>query len=491
MATDGQHQMAELIQAVQQLRQEVTAGQQRENQLRAQVETLTNQQQTQAEHLAAQQQQAQQAQPLPGLPADVGLAFTALATSQRELVESLKSKDRKLSLVDNKGLAKPERFSGKEEQFLYWRTRVEAFITSVFPELEDVMLWAEEFDGVITGADVRAAWGAANPTHETVDDVESKSTQVYAVLQTLCEGEAFTIARSAGKHNGFDAWRRLVRRYDPTTGGRRRTMLRHILNPNKVNKLEELSNAIEQWEEQLRLYENRKRSDGTRHQLDEEIRISVLEHLCPTELERHLQLNRSRYNTYQDVREEVSLYLETRLGARLKIGDASHPGDESVPMDIGAFGKGKKGKGKSKSKDSKGKGKGGKGKGKTSASSSGKGGKKEDRKCHNCGKVGHLVKDCWAAGGGQANTPKDGKGKGKGGKSKGVGNLEEGATEPEAEKAAETGFLSIAGLEEVKTEWIEEPELITVDADDDCVQVKCEDADRCVECCSLLPLFKV
>lgn len=113
-------------------------------------------------------------------------------------------------------------------------------------------------------------------------------------------------------------------------------MLRHLLNPNKCVKLEDLSHTVELWEEQLRLYEQRKRSDGTRHTLDEEIKISVLEHICPGELERHLQLNRARYVTYQDVRDEVSLYLETRLGAKLKVGTAAQPADESAPMDIGA-----------------------------------------------------------------------------------------------------------------------------------------------------------
>ena len=130
------------------------------------------------------------------------------------------------------------------------------------------------------------------------------NTQLHAVLQTLCEAEALTIVRSAGKNCGLEAWRRLVRCYDPSTGGRRTAMLRHILNLNTCAKLEELSNAVKTWEEQVRQYESRRKSDGTRHQLDEEIKISVLEHLCSAELEKHLQLNRARHGTYQDVRDE-------------------------------------------------------------------------------------------------------------------------------------------------------------------------------------------
>lgn len=95
-------------------------------------------------------------------------------------------------------------------------------------------------------------------------------------------------------------------------------MLRHILNPSKVGKVEELSAAVESWEEMVRLYESRKRADGSRHQLDDEIKMAVLEYLCPSDIERRLQLNRQRYTGYGDVRSELVTYVETRLGTRLK-----------------------------------------------------------------------------------------------------------------------------------------------------------------------------
>ena len=313
----------ELVQAVQQLQQQVTEGRQRETQMRAQIEALRQTQTQQAAAAAG------------GLPADVEAAFTALATSQKELMDSLKHKDeRRMSLVDTKG----HKFTGKEESFLYWRTRLEAFITSVFGEFDEVLPWCEECAQTITETDIEDAWGEISPTPSHVNEIQAMNTQLFAVLQTLCEGEAFSIIRSAGKNCGLEAWRRLVRRYDPSTGGRRRTMLRHILNPQKCQKLDDVSNTDEVWEEQLRIYESRKRSDGTRHSLDDEIKVSILEHLCPTEIERRLQLNRSRYTTYQEVRAEVSLYLETRLGSRLKIGTAAHP-DEATPMDTAALAK--------------------------------------------------------------------------------------------------------------------------------------------------------
>ena len=78
---------AQLVAAVQNLQQMVAEGQQREAQLRSQVEALAN--------------QAQQTAAVGGaLPHGVATAFEALASSQKELVESLKGKEKpKLSLV--------------------------------------------------------------------------------------------------------------------------------------------------------------------------------------------------------------------------------------------------------------------------------------------------------------------------------------------------------------------------------------------------------
>ncbi|CAK8995863.1 Retrovirus-related Pol polyprotein from transposon TNT 1-94 [Durusdinium trenchii] len=327
MATVGGMSAQELIDVVRQLRQEVTQGQQREARLQGQVEMLVHAQQAQGSDPGGHFEGMRQ-------------AFTALAQSQQDLIENIKMpKDAKktMSLVDNRGLAKPDKFDGKEEGFLYWRTRLEAFVTSIHPDLEDIMLWAEEMDHEIMSADIKAAWGPLNPSEREVVDVDSMNSQLFAVLQTLCEREAFQIVRSSGKHNGLESWRRLVRRLDPATGNRRRAMLRAILNPSKASKLEDLSNSIESWEEMVRQYEHKKRPDGTRHQLDEEIRMSVLEHLCPGELEKHLnlQLNRSRFTSYLDVRNEIVLYIEARLGAKFRMTDASQPpgGQDPQPMD--------------------------------------------------------------------------------------------------------------------------------------------------------------
>ena len=56
----------------------------------------------------------------------------------------------------------------------------------------------------------------------------------------------------------------------------------------------------------MRRYTQRRDArNGQRHTLEEDIRMAALEPLLPEELERHCQLQRSRLDTYQKLREEV------------------------------------------------------------------------------------------------------------------------------------------------------------------------------------------
>ena len=255
----------------------------------------------------------------------------------------------------------------------------------------------------------------------------------------------------------MEAWRKINKRYDPATGSRKGSLLRHILSPAK-SKLEDLTGNLEVWLDLISRYENRKDPSGNRVKLQDEIKIAVLEQICPTELERHLQMSKARLKSFEDHREEIMSFLETRLGSKMKIETiASASGKETRqddPMDVGAVmmkgkgkGKGKfKGKGKGFKGGSKGKGnKGGKqGKGKNN-NNNGKGQQsKSSDVCWNCGKSGHHQKDCWSKNGKGGKGGKGGKSKGgaKNGKSVNAVDVQD-APEPETEQS----YLELATVE--------------------------------------------
>ena len=200
---------------------------------------------------------------------------------------------------------------------------------------------------------------------------------------------------SAGGDHGFESWRRLHGRWNPYTAGRARSLLREILSPPRA-KLPELMGAIERMEDLVRRHCDRRDAHGNVHSLAEDIRMSSLEALLPDDLEKHVQLNRAKLNSYGVLREEIKTHCECRGHANernAKQKGSFHPGGDD-PMDIGAFGKGK-GKGKGNGNGKQGlQGQHGQNKDKN----------KDSVECCNCGKREHYSKDCWS----KKNTNKGG-----------------------------------------------------------------------------------
>ena len=105
----------------------------------------------------------------------------------------------------------------------------------------------------------------------------------------MTEGEANDIVcNSSGM--GLEAWRKLTRRWNPLTGSR----LRNLLSK----------------------YRNSKNQQGQSRDIPEDILMAALESLVPTDLEVHLQMNSSSFETYDVMRVEVLTFIESRTGSR-------------------------------------------------------------------------------------------------------------------------------------------------------------------------------
>ena len=178
----------------------------------------------------------------------------------------------------------------------------------------------------------------ADPTDQ-VTDLEDKVHQVFAVLMQVTEGEANDIVcNSSGI--GLEAWRKLTRRWNPLTGS----------SPGRAS-LTELPGALERWEEQFSKYRNSKNQQG------EDILMAALE---------SLQVNSSRFETYDAKRAEVLAFIESRTGSRMTETKVhKHDKIRDDPMDLDSVVEGK-------------------GKNKFSGS------------CYICGKVGHKSTECWS-----------------------------------------------------------------------------------------------
>ena len=120
---------------------------------------------------------------------------------------------------------------------------------------------------------------------------------MHAALMALTSYEANDIVANSRK-NPLEAWRRLQKRYDPTTGGRKRNFLRTIISLGRCALLESQA-GIERWESYVSRNEKKMKD-----KLDDESKLAGLESLVLEELEKHLILNSNRLRTFEDARLE-------------------------------------------------------------------------------------------------------------------------------------------------------------------------------------------
>ena len=113
-------------------------------QLTAQMQTLNNQNQSllnQVQHLQ-QQQAAAPPPPQEGLAA----ALAGLPTALAQVMAS----NRPRKLIDGRGIQKsPPIFSNKEGNFLHWSRKAEAYVTSVFEDAPDTLVWAAQQEDIV------------------------------------------------------------------------------------------------------------------------------------------------------------------------------------------------------------------------------------------------------------------------------------------------------------------------------------------------------
>ena len=198
------------------------------------------------------------------------------------------------SLIDVNGLGGPKESSGKEEDFQQWSKKTEAFFAGVIKESQMMLEWAAEQTTEIATELINREFPATATNQERgVQNLEFVLQQMHTALMALTSYEVNDIVANSRK-NPLEAWRRLQKQDDPTTGGRKRNLLRTIISPGRCSLLE-LQAGIGRWESYVLRCEKK-----LKDKMDDEIKLAGLEALVPEELEKHLILNSNRLRTFED-----------------------------------------------------------------------------------------------------------------------------------------------------------------------------------------------
>ena len=200
------------------------------------------------------------------------------------------------AFVESRAFSNLVNFDSKAASWKNWAFKLENMAAAVIPSSRDTLDWAAQQDTPILNVD---------DVEAGPDSVEI-NPQVYVALAELLEGEALDIVQNTTRGAGLEAWRKLVRRFDLQTVGRKRTLLSRIINPGTVT-VHELSRVIEQWEERVRSYQSR-----AREKKSDDVRSGILTEMCPEHIKTHIHLNLTRLPDYASVRSEIETFLEAR-----------------------------------------------------------------------------------------------------------------------------------------------------------------------------------
>ena len=304
----------------------------------------------------------------------------------------------------------PPTFSGKPHDWEEWSWTFKAYL-SMFDAQAAAFLDAHELDPLeVTDEDLNVSvvddQGATSVDRAATAARVTFSRKLHYLLANLTTDAAGLVVRQNYDSNGFETWRRLVKKFALPDATRHVSLLTQLLD-FKFNP-QTFEQDFNTWETIKVKYE---KQTGTA--LPDSVLVATLLNKTSGALQTHLRLNARTLTTYEEIRTTILEYHQSR---HILTGASSSSNQGPAPMDIGGL-KGKKGFGKGgfghfKGKKGKGKGKKGKlgkGKGKSAhmnfhsqAMAKGKGKDKGKSKlrgqhalvCWTCGKSGHVASQC-------------------------------------------------------------------------------------------------
>ena len=136
-----------------------------------------------------------------------------------------------------------------------WSRSLQNYVIGVFGDgFRALIEHAAESEGEIKKTGVEELFGENADEIDKIEEIQYKSGQWYLALTALTEEESQDIVDGVEAGNGAEAWRKLVKRWDPVIAGRNRALLKTIISPERCN-IAELTAVIEKWEASVRTYE--------------------------------------------------------------------------------------------------------------------------------------------------------------------------------------------------------------------------------------------
>ena len=199
-------------------------------------------------------------------------------------------------------------FNGKPENWEDFQFKFRRAIRSQSATAHAEMIKAEGSETVVNDDDIEV-----NASQET-------SACLFDILCQHVEGEALMIIKSVAGFHGFEAWRRLHRKYSPRTLARRLRLLMAVVNPGKIKNMGEIQSSLTMWEEKIKQLETQF-DDNT---ISDQLKVAIITSALPSKAQGHIFSQATKDPTYDQVKELILTFA-----ARME--NCSGP----TPMDVG------------------------------------------------------------------------------------------------------------------------------------------------------------
>ena len=260
----------------------------------------------------------------------------------------------------------PPTFSGKPHDWEEWSWTFKAYLSMFDAQAQAAaFLDAHELDPLeVTDGDLNVSvvddQGVTSIDRAATAARVTFSRKLHYLLANLTTDAARPVVRQSYDSNGFETWRRLVKKFALPDATRHLSLLTQLLD----FKFNPQTQDFNTWETIKVKYE---KQTGTA--LPDSVLVATLLNKTSGALQTHLRLNARTLTTYEEIRTTILEYHQSR---HILTGASSSSNQGPAPMDTGGL-KGKKGFGKGgfghfKGKKGKGtgkKGKLGKGRGKS------------------------------------------------------------------------------------------------------------------------------
>ena len=255
-----------------------------------------------------------------------------------------------------------DKYGGDRKTYKSWARKVIAFANSKQAGFRKALRWAEQKSAPLTPQDL--AYAQSEWEHTDV-----ANGKLYDFLVQICTGDALAkVETTAGEEQGFEAWRRLARQYEPTSRLTKIEKLNMLTNTHGHTTMRDMLGKVEVWEQAWAKYE-------LDHSvaLDTDLKLGALLTMLPAKEKAEVKLKYIENEaglTYDVLRRQVEYWLESTQASHgpaamdlsaLNPEEVAKMSEEQLEEALLVLRKGGKAKGKGKKGDRTPKG-GGKGK---------------------------------------------------------------------------------------------------------------------------------